>query len=78
MIRQFANYIWKPYEEAFRAGIIAAGAVAVQTLVTLDPAKIADWRAWGIGVGTALLVAFVAGVRGAAKIMPVDTEKPAA
>lgn len=67
MLRAFANYVFVPYEEAFRAGAIAALAVGAQLLLQTDLGEVADWKTWAIAAGVAIGNAFLAAARGAAK-----------
>lgn len=44
------TYTFKPIE-LFWAGLTAVVTVVLQALITFDPAEIADWRLWAIGIG---------------------------
>lgn len=46
-------YDFKHVEELGWAVITAVGIVLAQAMLTLEPEKITDWRAWGIGVAGA-------------------------
>jgi len=38
-------------KQTFLTGILIAGAVGVaQVLVSFDPAKVADWQTWAVGL----------------------------
>lgn len=44
------TYTFKPIE-LFWAALVAVVTVILQALITFDPAEIADWRLWAIGIG---------------------------
>lgn len=53
------EYRFSVLREAAWAAVVAVGTVVLQAFVEFDPAAIADWQTWAIGIGAA-------GVRAAA------------
>lgn len=48
-------YNYKRAAELGWALLTAVGIVLAQAMVTLEPEKITDWRAWAIGLGGAMV-----------------------
>lgn len=49
------HYRFLVREETIWAVVVAVLTVLLQALVAFDPAEIADWRAWAVGLGAAMV-----------------------
>lgn len=69
------KYRFKPLQELYWGLLTGVGIVLFQALLTLEPEKVSDWRAWAVGLGGALVrVIGGAGIDYVRRSMTADPE----